>query len=304
MKKSYNDRMETLKNFNVDTSKYFNVMISKEAPKGTTFTITIGDDGEPKVNMEMVQQILNNIEDEGYVKSNKLFRRWVMAQTFRMLNHPRGWKAALDEKPYFYQWTMLENELHAMSKLEVEDKVTFEQRKCFFTKEVILDMLKDYKVRAGEYYKKNWGYYNHSYATTVYNNAIGIADITIQGISNSSSYGQYYHIIKEFNRESIKGRPDIRLPKETEKCKVWIEAFKGAGAYYTLENLMKYHLGSQFMVPAYNRPCVVDRIRGLVDLEAKKLEYKNEWWKLFGYMKEIIRLNGFDFNKAMKERYQ
>ena len=33
----------------------------------------------------------------------------------------------------------------------------------------------------------------------------------------------------------------IRLPYDTKKSKVWIDAYKGEGAYYTMKNLVLFH---------------------------------------------------------------
>ena len=239
MKKNYNDRMETLNNAGIDTSKFFNVAISKDTPKGTTFTITIGDDGKPTVSMEQVKQIFNKIENEGYVKSSTLFRRWVMAQTFRMLNHPKGWTEALKQKPYHYQWTMLENELHVMAHLEKEDPELFEERKVFFTKTVIIAMLEDYKSKLALESAKYCNYYFKQRVAE----GIGIADITITAINNTKTYKDYHYIIQSFNTELKKGHGiNLRLQSDTAFCKEWVDAFKGVGAYYTLQNLFRFHL--------------------------------------------------------------
>ena len=40
-------------------------------------------------------------------------------------------------------------------------------------------------------------------------------------------------------------------------------------------------------------------------LQAKRAVYAvtGEWWKLFGYMKEVIKLNNFNFYRAMYDKY-
>lgn len=295
MKNSYNNRMHTLTNNGIDTSKYFNVMISKETPKGTTFTITIGEDGKPEVNMEQINQILNKIENEGYVKSCKLFRRWVMAQTFRMLYHPHGWTAALKEKKYDYQWEVLENELHAMAKLEVEDKELFEERKVFFTKEVIFAMLKDYMEKLGDSFQNY--YYNYRQEKIFTGNTIATA--AIYKMNTAKNYRDYYNIVKYFNNQVKEKR--VKLDKNTNHCKEWVNAFKGAGAYYTLQNLIMFHLGNKIFLP--EGVTTREVAKRILHIKVRECAVNNEWWKLHGYMKDVIKLNGFNFNKAMYDKY-
>lgn len=293
--KNYTDRMNTLNANGIDTSKYFNVMISKETPKGTTFTITIGENGEPQVNLEQVKGILNQIENEGYVKNNKLFRRWVMAQTFRMLKHPKGWAFALNERGYQYQWDVLENELHAMSKLEREDKELFEERKVFFTKEVILAMLSDYTEKLDE----NFKYYSHGYREEKIATGCAIALTATYEITKARNYTDYYNAIKKFNNYVKINR--VKLDKASSHCKEWVNAFKGAGAYYTLQNLFMFHL------PIIKLPegVEVNRDTAKSFLNMKRMGYAEtgEWWKMFGYMKDVIRLNNFDFYRTMYDKY-
>lgn len=296
--KNYTDRMNTLNANGIDTSKYFNVIISKETPKGTTFTITIGENGEPQVNLEQIKEILNKIDDDGYVKNNKLFRRWVMAQTFRMLNHPKGWAFALNAKGYQYQWDVLENELHAMSKLEREDKELFEERKVFFTKEVILAMLSDYTEKIGE----NFKYYSHGYREEKMATGYAIALTATYEVTKARNYTDYYNAIKKFNNHVKINR--VKLDKASSHCKEWVNAFKGAGAYYTLQNLFMFHLfngKSAIFLPEK----AVNRETAKMILQAKRAEYAvtGEWWKLFGYMKEVIKLNNFNFYRAMYDKY-
>lgn len=296
------NRMNTLNNAGIDTSKYFNLAIDKTLPKGTTLTITIGDDGMPIITDAELKAILNKIEDDGYVKNSKLFRRWVMAQTFRMMNYPDGgYTGALNAKPYAYQWTMLENELHAMAKISKEDPEQFEVRKDFFNKAVIIAMLEDYKDKVYDYCKDSrWR------MGTVYPSGIGIAHITITAIRNAGSYERMHTIIKEFNKEVKTGCPNIALPKNTKKCREWMDAYKGAGAYYTLQNMIRFHLGDTIILPdvlVCGKVGAVNRKEAEEILNNKRKEYRYEWYKLFGYFKKVVELNHFDFGYAMDKIY-
>lgn len=297
-KMNRNERIDTLANNGIDTSKYFNFKIDKELPKGTTITISIGEDGQPKVDTKFVMDIMKKIDDEGYVKNSSLFRRWVMAQTFRMMRYEGGYTAALNAKPYSYQWEMLERELKAMAKIEKEDKKQFEVRKDFFTKEVILAMFEDYKKKWIERASKYHWY------TATKAEAVGIANITIGYIMTAENYTNLYHYVKEFNTEVKTGRPSIALPRDTQKCKEWVDAYKGAGAYYSLDNMFKYHLAKDnIRAPFANMVHIVNRTTALALLEQRRKEYKGEWYKLFGFFKEVVRVNNFNFEYEMYKKY-
>ena len=293
-------RMETLKANGFDTANYFNLHIDKDLPKGTTLTITIGEDGTPEIT-EMLQGMLKQIEDDGYVKSSSLFRRWVMAQTFRMMRENGGYTGALNRKPYKYQWEMLENELHAMSKIEKEDEKQFNVRKDFFTKEVIIEMLRDFQ-REWESKAEQYKYY-----TNMKNIAVSLAQIAIRLLLKVGSYVDYYQIIKKFNKAVKEER--VQLPKKMVKSKAWVDAYKGAGAYYSLDNMIKYSLDrDNIMIPVRKVdetmiPRRVNRMTALMVLEQKRMEYKGEWWKLFGFFKEVVKLNNFNFEYEMYKKY-
>ena len=294
-----NERMNTLVNNGIDTSKYYNLAIDKSLPKGTTLTVTIGEDGLPTINKADLQEMLNKIDDQGYVKNSKLFRRWVMAQTFRMMKHEGGYTGALNAMPYRYQWTMLVNELHAMSKIEKEDPEQFAVRKDFFTKEVIIAMLEDYKEKMNAWAK------NYRWVARKANVGVMIADITINAIKDVRTYEKYYMIMNEFLKEiSKKGYENLELPKDTTKCKEWMEAYKGAGAYYSLQNYIRFHAGKTVNMPWGSKSNIpTTRKAAEILLEKKREEYKGEWWKLFGYFKKVIEFNNFDFDYAMYKKY-
>jgi hypothetical protein len=74
-----------------------------------------------------------------------------MAQMFRMMNYnhaasgTRGYISCLNRSfPYKYQFTMMLEEIRVLSKLEVSDRESFEERSSFFTKDVVVATCKDY----------------------------------------------------------------------------------------------------------------------------------------------------------------
>lgn len=89
----------------------------------------------------------------------------------------------------------------------------------------------------------------------------------------------FYGAIPQFNR--------------INQCPAWLSAFKGAGAFYTMQNMIRFH------------GCTIEGM----DME-KSEERLNEWAKqygersgyvLFAKMIDFIKANNFDFYKRMKE---
>lgn len=289
------DRMNTLANNGIDTSKYFTVAIDKNLPKGTTFTVTIGEDGIPTLTSTEIKAMVEKIENEGYVNNPHLFRRWVMAQTFHMEKENGGYTAALKRKPYSYQWKVLKNELAAMSKIEKEDPVAFMVRKDFFAKWVICETLKDYRNKLLEYYGE------YSWRAMWNNRAVEITNAIILELIHASSYQEYNKLFNDWLNRVWKDRY-FRLPETTEKCAAWVDAYKGAGAYYTMENMIKFHdcrFHEKYRKVSYKTTLS----NSLEMLEAKRVESKDAWWKLFGTFRELVKDNNFDFGQRMTEVY-
>ena len=90
----------------------------------------------------------------------------------------------------------------------------------------------------------------------------------------------------------------IKLSYNTPKSQVWIDAFKGEGAYYTLKNLVMYHncvinVNEKYDIGAGSS--AIGYLKGALDA------YKGEGWRMFALMKKVIKDNNFNFNKRMNE---
>ena len=90
----------------------------------------------------------------------------------------------------------------------------------------------------------------------------------------------------------------ITIPYTTSKCKEWVDAYKGEGAFYTLKNLVMFH--NCGIKVGYN---MVYGIEAVNVLNERLYEYKGEGWRMFALMKKVIADNNFDFHKRMNEVY-
>ena len=305
-----NERMNRLNNAGIDTSKYFNIELPKGLRAGSTISVVINENGEPVVmNAPTTDVIANQIIEDGYVRNTKLHRRFVMAQMFQMLNYvsyyrrESGFNAALNHYGYDYQFKMMFEEVKVLSKLEVRDTETFDERATFFTREVIaktcldyIDELKKHIDNSKTYnckgvpYKKIKG--KNIFCDDLHKKVYAPLIIKINKIKYAKNYTEIYKTLAGF----ISGM--IKLPYQTPKSKVWIDTYKGEGAFYTLKNLVMFHncgikvnYGMLYGTDAMN------------ELNIRLKEYQGEGWRMFALMKKVIKDNHFDFNMRMSEIY-
>ena len=322
------ERMEKLNNAGIDTGKYFTLNVDESIPAGAKIHIVVDKDGNyvPEIipvngakttdsvamlANETYGAIFNQIIEDGYVRNTKLHRRFVMAQMFYMLNYVswdgkhKGYNDCL-KKMYGYDYTlkMMTEEIRVLGKLETRDHESFAERSQFFNKGVVIAVMEDYLEKLKEYVK-----------TIPDRNCKGVPYKRIKGVNifnadldkkvyapvreyiykakYASNYTALSYVLASFVRNYVK------LPHATPKSKVWIDAYKGAGAFYTLKNLVMFH----------NCGIKVDKmdvrfgVAAVKELNERAMMYKGEGWRMFALMKKVIEDNGFDFKARMAEIY-
>lgn len=305
-----NERMEKLNNAGVDTSKYFNVSLPNGLKPGATISLVINEDGIPEIVSG--NKITEQIIADGYVRNTKLHRRFVMAQMFQMLNYiswdrsESGYNACLRNMyGYNYTFKMMLDEVKVLSKLEVRDRESFIERSHFFDKKVVVAVMEDYMEKLEVYvdklpnknckgvpYKRIKGVniFNEDLNKKIYCPLRAI----IGSVRYARNYTEVYRQLERFMKEMI------GLPYNTAKSKVWIDTFKGEGAYYTLKNLVMFHdcgIENLYGMPMAYGTDAVSYINRKLD------EYQGEGWRMFALMKKVIADNKFDFNRRMNEIY-
>jgi hypothetical protein len=226
-----------------------------------------------------------------------------MAQMFANLNYrsydglDEGYSACL-RRNYSYQYTfdMMLEEVRVLSKLETRDKESFEERKHFFTYKVVLEIVCDYIRKLHDYvdnlpekkckgtpYKriKGQNIFVEDLDKKLYRPLLN----KIAYMRYTTSYDSLYHFLKDFMKDMIK------LPSDTPKSKVWIDAFKGEGAYYTLKNLLMYH---ECMIRVPGTCKAIDGIDAVRYIKDKLDEYQGEGWRMFALMKKVISDNNIN----------
>lgn len=304
------ERMEKMNAMGMDTSKYFTLNVASDIPAGAKIHVIIDKNGEYVISDETENDVIRNqIIEDGYVRNTKLFRRFVMAQIFHMLNfyswdgEHKGYNDCLKYMyGYDYTFKMMTEEVKVLSKLEVRDRESFIERSHFFTKDVVVDVLNDYMYKLKKHveslpnknckgvpYKRVNGMnvFVTDLDKKVYNPLYNI----IARVKRARNYTEMHRELCNFNRNMIKLRYD------TAKSKAWIDAFKGEGAYYTLKNLVMFH-DCGIKTDKFN---VLLGTSAVAFLNEKLDEYQGEGWRMFALMKKVIADNNFDFNKRMEE---
>ena len=286
-----NNRIETLKNNGCDITKYFTLVANETIPAGTKFNVEVSMENDP---------IANQIVEDGYVRNSKLHRRFVAAHYLRLLNHPDGWHRAMNmHYSYMYTLDMMTQEVYVLSKLEKKDRATFNERKNFFTFSVIDSVLDHYVSNVKKYINglvvcncKGRPYVTisgigHVFCDEVERKVITPIEVLVDVCKNSYTYASLYASLVALKRVRVK------LPYETKKSTVWVDAFQRAGAYYTMKNLIMYHDVKLF----YNGR-FYDMYNGMALLA--DLTKKQEGYQLNAMLKATIKMNDFDFKKSIE----
>lgn len=274
MNKKLSERLAMLEEMGFDTSKY-NVVIKNNT-----------------VEIEGIERYVDDVQ----IKNDKVFRRWITAQTFKMLDY--GWDKYLrDNYSYMYQFTMMLEEIKTLYKLEIKDIEEFQERTHFFNQYVVVKTCNHYMNQFKKYVKANWnerkghvklsayGYCDEDDLRIIFNNLKSI----IIDIRASENYAELYSNLKKFVAIMNK------LPNDTPKCPVWKAAFRGNGGYYTLKNLILFHR-------VVLRGCT-DKKSSMNRLEAMLDEFLGEdVYKFNAVLKDTIEYNDFDL-KEFKRKY-
>lgn len=302
--KTAQERIEALSRAGVDVSHLF----AMQGSGGGEFIVS-NKSGKLSI-LEDDDPLFRAIIDQGTVPNRRLFRRWVMAQMFHMLSYkdylckePVGVTEMIHRLGYEYQWKMLIRELHAQMKMEKRDPENFADRNRWFNKEVVEQMAQDYIGQLNRYvadqpmkkykgipYKcvKGKDIFMHELHEKLFY-PLSIAASRIRYAKNAI---QLYDAVKKFNNLRV------RMKHDTPQCKEWVNAYKGAGAFFTMQNLIRFH--GCTLIDDYGKR--QDKYQSLAFLTAKAEAYKNgEGWRLLAVLKKMLDDNNIDIRKKMAE---
>lgn len=218
---------------------------------------------QPQVNNDPVEQQIN---DDGYVWQPRLWRRHVMSQMFRLLHRKQG--LPISEKNYddlvsrrgcTYTWRMLTEELRAQSLLFRDDPEQFAERNRWFNRAVVDDM-----------------------AQNLVSQGVEAGSKILNNLSTANDPNALLAAVKPMEWKYVPSR---------QKSFAWLDAYKGAGAYFTMKNLILFHKctvhldGGQVL----DRDASVAYIRDLNNNPAVNGQ------QMFAVMMRLINDNNFDW---------
>ena len=295
--KKASERLAILKAAGIDTSNLF----------------AMGDEMVVRVVDGVPTQVLDDdpvfamINKGGHVPDRRLFRRWVMAQMFRMLRQMDEYKMTFTDlvrhHGYEYMWKMVVEELRVQARLyKAGDTENLNERKRFFNAEVVLVMMDEYAKEFDKYVSAlKVKHCKGKEYKTIHGTHVFVDDILARFTYKTNSLrdrlkNEMYNIepdelhllVSKFNKARTTMKWNNEIPK------TFIDAYKGAGAFYTMKNLILFH-GCQFR----ERGKFVGKERSMKLLEKYSITLKG--WELLGVMKELIKENGISIEKKIAE---
>jgi hypothetical protein len=198
---------------------------------------------------------------------------------------------------------MFIDELRVQAKLYGKDMENFNARNRWFNRALAVDMARDYieQLRKDANSRPQHKCKGVPYVT-VGNTHYFVSDIEKKLIAPMRGYVRAIVTAKTPQElEQAVRRFWSNAPVKQwnyKQCAEWKDAYKGMGAYATMQNLLRFH-GCTF--PKDNDFYQRGK-SGLAMLEAAAEAYSNgEGWRLFGLMKQMLEENGIDIEAKMKE---
>ena len=300
--KTAQERIEALRNAGVDVSCLF-------AMRGANGGECIASNKDGKlVMLNDSDPLFELIIAQGTVPNRRLFRRWVMAQMFHMLSEtgyrsqePLGVTCMIHNLGYEYQWKMLMDELYAQMKMEGRDLESFADRNRWFNVDVVVEMATDYltelkkrvdalKTRKckGTPYKRICSH--DIFVEDLHRKLYAPFEMAITNIKRARNATQLYNATKKFNGIRIK------MAHGTPQSSAWINAYKGSGAFFTMQNLIRFHNCTAINDAGRH----LNKYHSLAFISAKAEEYKDgEGWRLLAVLKKMLSDNNIDIKKKM-----
>lgn len=266
-------------------------------------------------SVDKTDSVVQEIYENGYVKNEKLHRRWITAQTLRLLGwyygvtKEKSWNGSLYTKDEWtnnvnakYNWTyifkMLVNEYNSLAHLK---GISF--REEIFSPNRLHTIFNEYIKCLREYFDslrtKNCKGVPYK---TIGGRNVFISDFEkkvvtpmrlffandIQRSAISKDYKALYYGLTVFLSKYF-----IKLPNSTPLSKTWVDMFKKAGAYYTMENLVKY---SGLKLKNYKTDELLNRDDSLIYLEECKSQ---QGYQLLALLKRSLEVNDFKFSEVI-----
>jgi len=297
-------KLEEMKRLGMPVDNFFAI---SNPEVGIDFIMKKREDGTPEsFTAEQIDSLIQDyISTHGHISNNRLFRRWIMAQVYHHLAHKDGFLAALRQKGYDYSWEMLIRELSVLSMLRLRDREAWDERKVFFSKDVIVRMAEHHIAQLHTFVD---GLPTRRCKRRPYKRILGQNIFT----DNIQAYvfaplERALEILKHSTAKSIlantKAFYDLAAkfsPRSFEMSYDFENAYKAAGGYFTLKNLLMFH-GVHLRDDDNNVITDVDAALAILKAQAIENCAALEGYKLLGKLKAVTEDNHFDYESRMRQ---
>lgn len=253
-------------------------------------------------------EIFLKIMGSGTIPNRRLFRRWILKQMFDLLS-PVYAKSncnvheGIRRKGLKYSWRMVTEEMRVQSKLFKNDLEAFSARNRWFNKEVIVNMGEDYmKALKKHIAKQKPRMCKGVKYIRLHRKNIFLCDVDkrvyqpLQSLIDRISASVFPRDVYEATRRLARFVVDTWACYDSPVSASFIDAYKGAGAYYSMRNLIMFH---DCRVKDCNAWLSQQDSLGRLEMEASKNKHKG-WW-LLGMLKQLISDNNIDISKKRAE---
>lgn len=246
-------------------------------------------------------EVITTILSKGTIPNRNLFRRWVMAQMFRLLSTNKCMSKQIRNYGYEYTWKMLIKEFEAQLRMaQNHDIELYNERALWFNKDVAFTMainyinqLKGHIMRLRQRKCKGVLYVRVSgkniFLSDLNKKIFIPLSMSAAKIKDSKTIGELLRNVHHFNSIRIRNN-------SLKQCNVWINAYKGAGGYYTLQNMIRFH-----NCLIFNNGHKLNKDDSLDFIRRQAKNYSNEGWRMIGVLKQCLKDNNIDVNQKIKE---
>ena len=239
------------------------------------------------------------IRGSGWLRNPDLWRQWIFTQMIRacQARDMDAFRARfVDSRPYAYQWETAIREI----KMHVKASRGGRPRPLFFPFPVLLRMLSDYESSLEAFFRNpkrqrrdGTGIYASVKGKRIYLGYVQgepCSELYLRrarkakdGLRRAKKDGSYAFALSALERFKSTAMLDAALPKS----QAWLDAFAANGAYYTMDNLIRFH---GFRLPGLDgKPLSLDA--SLRKLEAMPLTIGEAPDAMFDVMSGLLDAN-------------
>jgi len=279
---------------------------------------------------KLVDEVVAKIYGVGYLDVDGIVRRWIPAQCLAMLNNRSGFHQSLLFRGYDYSWRVLLNDLKAQRDLSAKhDDEGVKDRNRWYNKAVALLMAQHFIDRLEEEMnrlpKRLHGKRQYVRLRCWLNKGKGVhldefsavfatLEKARKKIASTAAPKTLYEAVLAFDklRRSISFKP-------SEPCKEFLNAYKAAGAYYTMKDLimfegckMKVHKDGNtndddyWSCKAGDHGKFVEQDKSLEALERKaddilRRDVTECGYEMLGLLRSFLSYNNFNYEQTQQE---